>query len=89
MCVSLDVWWLLSSPPRVGPSAAAAAAAPAAAAAGKGPQSGKGFPDKFRFVYTKLYIFKMTEYRKGMCTAACCPTGQQHAADAEAYALSL
>lgn len=31
---------------------------------GRGPQDGKGYPDKFYAVYTKLYIFQMTEYRK-------------------------
>lgn len=31
---------------------------------GKGPQPGLGYPARFAYVYTKLYIFKMTEYKK-------------------------
>ncbi|KAG2446293.1 hypothetical protein HXX76_000882 [Chlamydomonas incerta] len=31
---------------------------------GKGPQPGRGYPTRFAYVYTKLYIFKMTEYKK-------------------------
>lgn len=31
---------------------------------GKGPQAGKGFPSRFSSVYTKLTIFKLTQYRK-------------------------
>eukprot|EP00201_Polytomella_parva_P011545 CAMPEP_0175073890 /NCGR_PEP_ID=MMETSP0052_2-20121109/20886_1 /TAXON_ID=51329 ORGANISM="Polytomella parva, Strain SAG 63-3" /NCGR_SAMPLE_ID=MMETSP0052_2 /ASSEMBLY_ACC=CAM_ASM_000194 /LENGTH=325 /DNA_ID=CAMNT_0016341895 /DNA_START=35 /DNA_END=1009 /DNA_ORIENTATION=+ len=31
---------------------------------GRGPQAGQGYPSRFWAVYTKLYIFSLTEYRK-------------------------
>jgi hypothetical protein len=31
---------------------------------GQGPQPGRGYPARFVYVYTKLYIFKMIEYKK-------------------------
>lgn len=45
-----DGWRVIHVPPVANP--------------GQGPQPGRGYPSRFAYVYTKLYIFKMTEYKK-------------------------